>query len=163
MKKITLFTIIALLVFTTTAQAQIKDAAYKDWTVYTIKLQGKKTCYITSFPKSKSGNYKKRDEPYFMVTYLGDNVSEVSASSGYKYKDGSNLNVEIGDKKLTMFTSGELAWARDRITDNEIITTMKKQNSMRVKGSSAKDSYSVDKYSLNGFNDAYNHMKETCK
>lgn len=163
MKKIILFGFASLLTFATTAQAQIKDSSYKDWAVYIMKMQGRKTCYIASFPTAKSGNYKKRDEPYFMVTYLGENVSEVSASSGYKYQDGSNVSVELGNKKLTMFTSGEIAWAKDRVTDSDFINTMKKQNSMRVKGSSEKSSYSIDKYSLNGFTDAYNRMKEACK
>lgn len=162
MKK-TIFSLIALLSFSTTANAQIKDSSYKDWTVYIMEMQGRKTCYIASFPQAKSGNYKKRDEPYFMVTYLGDDISEVSTSSGYRYQDGSNVNVEVGNKKLTMFTGGEIAWARDRVTDNDFINTMKKQNSMRVKGSSEKSSYSIDKYSLNGFTDAFNRMKEACK
>jgi hypothetical protein len=162
MLKIT-FSIILLLTFAASAEAQVKDSAHKDWTVYITTLQGKKVCYITSFPKNKSGNYKKRDEPYFMVTHIGEDVSEVSTSSGYKYKDGSNLDVMMGSKKLSMFTAGELAWAKDRLSDKEFISSMKKQNDFTVKGFSAMGSYSVDRYSLSGFSKAFDRMGEACK
>lgn len=163
MNKIIAFSIIVLLGYASTASAQVKDQSYKDWTVYLVDIQGKKTCYITSFPKAKSGNFKKRDEPYFMVTYIGDDVAEVSTSSGYKYKDGSKLDISMGNKKLTMFTAGELAWANNRMEDKEVISSMKKQNDFTVKGTSAKGSYSIDRYSLNGFSSAYDRMKEACK
>ena len=162
MKKFILFALVLAIGFAGIANAQVKDKAFGDWTVYTMNMQGKKTCYIATFPKGKSGNYAKRDEPYFMVTYLGDDVAEVSTSSGYKYKDGSKVSVDVGHKKLTMFTAGELAWAKDRQGDKEFISTMKKQNDMRVKGSSAMDSYSIDKYSLKGFGAAYDRMKAVC-
>lgn len=163
MNRIITFSIILLLSIAGTANAQVKDHAYKDWTVYTTTLQDKKICYITSFPKYKSGNFKKRDAPYFMVTYIGDDIAEVSASSGYKYKDGSKLDITMGTKKLTMFTVGELAWANDRVSDKEFITTMKKQNEFTVKSFSAMGTYSIDRYSLNGFSKALDRMREACK
>lgn len=163
MNKFVMFLFVVISGFAGVASAQVKDKAFYDWTVYTMTMDGKKICYMASFPKSKSGNYKKRDEPYFMVTYLGNDVTEVSSSSGYKYKDGSKLSVELGTNKLSMFTSGELAWAKDRKADKEFIAHMKKQNDMRVKGTSTKDSYSIDKYSLKGFSASFDRMKGLCK
>jgi hypothetical protein len=153
---------LSILIFASVANAQVKDRAFKDWTVYLTDIDGKKICYMASFPKGRSGNFKKRDEPYFMVTYIGDDISEVSTSSGYKYKDGSKLDVKIGNKKLTMFTAGEIGWANDRQADKEFILSMKKQNDMTVKGESSMGSYSIDRYSLNGFNAAYERIKEAC-
>src|SRR4051812_23464152 len=103
MKKIIIFSLLVSVCLAGSANAQVKDSTYKKWTVYITDIQGKKVCYMASFPKSKSGNYKKRDEPYFMITNIGDDVAEVSASSGYKYKDGSKVEVKLGNKKLTMF------------------------------------------------------------
>lgn len=161
MFRIILFLVILFSSFA--AHAQIKDKGFKDWTVYLTDIDGKKVCYITSFPKSKSGTFLKRDDPYFMVTYIGDEISEVSTSSGYKYKEGSKVEVKFGTKKLNMFTNGELAWAENRAFDKEFVLAMKKKDEFYVKGFSAKGTYSVDKYSLNGFSAAYERMKASCK
>jgi invasion protein IalB len=163
MTKIIAFIVLAILCGATGANAQVKDQAYKDWTVYTMIMDGKKTCYITSFPKQKSGNYKKRDEPYLMVTRVGDGVAEVSTSAGYKYASGSKVQVTIDKKKLTMFTGGEVAWANDKLSDQEFVAAMKKASGLTLKSTSAMGSYSIDKYSLNGFGKAYDRMFEACK
>lgn len=162
MHKLITFTTLSLLLFCSTANAQIKDQEFKDWTVYLTDIDGKKVCYITSFPKGKSGNFKKRDEPYFMVTHISPDLAEVSSSAGYKYKDGSKVEVKFGNKKLTMFTAGEIAWANDRQADKEFIAAMKKQNDLTVKGFSSMGSYSIDRYSLNGFTAAFDRMNEAC-
>lgn len=145
------------------ANAQVKDKTFKHWTVYTTKLQGKKACYIASFPVSKTGNYTRRDEPYFLVTRISDNVDEVSTSSGYKYKANSDVRLNIDGNKYKMFTKGELAWATDEQNDKKIVNMMKKKNTMTVRGTSTKGTYSVDKYSLSGVTAAYKRMHEICK
>lgn len=144
------------------ANAQVKDKTFKDWTVYTTNLQGNKACYIATFPKSKTGNYKKRDEPYFLVTRIADKTYEVSTSSGYKYKKNSDVSVDIHGSKFNMFTKGELAWAADGTQDNKMINLMKKKNNMNVRGTSIKGTYSIDKYSLSGFTAAYKRMQKLC-
>lgn len=163
MRKFILVISLVLSVVTNNANAQVKDSTFRKWTVYIINMHGKKVCYTVSFPISKSGNYKKRDEPYFMVTYLGNDIAEVSTSSGYKYKKGGKVELTIGNKKLLMFATNELAWAKDSYADKDFISLMKKQNILRVKGRSKIGSYSIDKYSLNGFTASYNRMKEACK
>lgn len=162
MKKF-IISLVILLGFTSAANAQVKDKKFKNWTVYTVDMQGKKTCYIASFPRSKSGNYKKRDDPYFMVTYIGNDVAEVSTSSGYKYASGSKVDVNIDNTKFNMFTAGELAWADNRQADKSFITAMKKGNYLTAKGTSTLGTYSIDKYSLSGFTDAYERMTRICQ
>jgi len=165
MRKIVCASIVGLAVCFSalSASAQVKDKTFKDWTVYTTNLQGSKTCYIASFPKSKTGNYTKRDDPYFLVTRISDGVYEVSTSSGYPYKVGSDVSVDIQGNKFSMFTKGELAWAKDSKEDKQIIDIIKKKGTMNVKGTSTKGTYSVDKYSLMGFTAAYNRMQSVCK
>lgn len=144
------------------AYAQVKDKKFKDWTVYTTTLQGKKTCYMAGFPKSKTGNYKKRDEPYFLVTKINNDVFEVSESSGYKYKDNSDVELNIDGNKYKMFTKGELAWASNSDKDMEIIQAMKKGNTLTARGTSIIGTYSIDKYSLSGFTDAFERINSLC-
>jgi invasion protein IalB len=145
------------------ANAQVKDKAFKNWTVYTADLKGKKSCYIASFPTSKTGNYKKRDEPYMLVTKIGDGIFEVSVSSGFDYKANSDVKADVQGDKYNMFTKGDLAWAKDSKQDAKIVAAMKKKSNVNIRGTSLKGSYAVDKYSLSGFGDAYNRMNTLCE
>jgi hypothetical protein len=97
------------------------------------------------------------------VTRIADGQYEVSSSSGYKYKTGSELNVKIDGKPYTMFTKGELAWAHDSAQDKDMIERMKAKSTMTVKGTSVKNTYSIDSYSLSGFTSAFKRMKELCQ
>lgn len=165
MKKQLVFAITLLVVIgiASVSKAQTKDETFRDWTVYHTTLQGKKTCYIASFPVSQTGNYKRRDEPYFLVTRISDNIEEVSTSSGYKYKENSDVTVDAQGKKYNLFTKDELAWAPDSDQDKSMIERMKKKSHMTVRGTSTLGTYSVDKYSLMGFTDAFNRMKKLCQ
>lgn len=164
MKKVVLGLVVGALCSVASAGlAQTKEKVFKDWTVYTTVLQGKKTCYIASYPKSKTGNYSRRDEPYFLVTRRSGDVSEVSSSAGYKFKANSDVKVDIDGNKFNMFTKGELSWAQDVDADKNIISAMKKGSNMTVRGTSWKGTYSVDKYSLNGITAAFDHMNSLCE
>lgn len=144
------------------AHAQELDKKFNNWTVYTTSLQGKKTCYIASFPTKKKGNYRHRDEPYLLVTRMGNNVYEVSTSSGYPFKNGSNVNVDIDRAKYTLFTKGELAWANSSKQDIEMVRKMKKGSRLKSRGTSQIGTYSIDTYSLKGFTAAFNRMNKLC-
>ncbi len=166
MKKI-YFTIAAIgfSLCASTATAQVRDKSFKDWITYTTKIDGKTLCYIASFPVSKTGNYTKRDDPYFIVTSLGKAQDEVSLSSGYPYKDNSKIQVTIegGKTHYLSLVKGDNAWTKDARIDKDLISEIKHKAFMNVKGTSNKGTYSVDRYSLSGFSAAYDRMKELCK
>lgn len=147
------------------AFAQVKDQTFKDWTVYSTDLEGKKVCYIASFPGDKTGNYSVRDEPYLLVTHIDSATDEVSVSSGYAYKDNSKIKVTVDDDKTHYLSllQGERAWAKDASVDKALIADMRAKNEVEVKGISTKGTYSLDRYSLAGFSAAYSRMKTLCK
>ena len=163
MRVMSLLVVSAALFVFSPAYAQQLDNVYGDWSVFTIKQSNKKVCYIASAPKKKTGNYRKRDEPYVLITHIKGNVDEASTSSGYPYKKGSEVNFSIGRKKYKLFTKGELAWAYDTAEDATIVKSLKKGMKLMVKGTSLKGTYSNDTYSLKGFTKAYNRMKALCK
>ncbi len=148
------------------ASAQQLDNIYKDWSVFTLKQKGEKICYIASAPAKKSGNYKKRGEPYLIITHRSKNVDEVSTSSGYPYKTESKVTARVDTKNtFEMFTSTEVpdvAWARDTTQDEKIVTAMKDGNTVTIRGNSQSGTYSEDRYSLAGFTQAYQRMKALC-
>jgi invasion protein IalB len=144
------------------ASAQQFDKTYNDWSVYTITQSGKQVCYIASSPRKKTGTYKKRGEPYLLVTHISKTVDEVSASSGYPYKQGMDVVANVDEKKYNLFTKGELAWAYDSEQDGKMVTSMKAGKEMVIDGSSRLNTASTDTYSLKGFSAAYKRMKELC-
>lgn len=156
---------VALTFSANVALAQVKDKTFKDWTVYSTDIDGKKVCYIASFPSDKTGNYTLRDDPYMLVTLVNKDTAEVSVSSGYRYKANSRVRVVVNDD-ATYYLSlveDERAWAKDGETDQKLVNLMKAKNTLSVRGTSTKGTYSLDRYSLSGFTSAFNRMKELCK
>ncbi len=164
MRKIS-YIFLSLLLAVPVAYAQQLKESSRAWNVFTIDQDGRKVCYITSAATNKTGNYKRRGEPYVLVTYRGDGVSEVSISSGYPYKAKSTVNLAIEDKKYELFTTDEtpkIAWANDADEDKSIVESMKQGNSLIAKGTSKLGTYSKDTYSLMGFSKAHEKMTELC-
>lgn len=152
-----------LSVFATTAQAQEFDSTHGDWSVFTVSKGGSKICYMASAPVQNTGNFSNRGEPYALVTHRDANTDEISVSSGFPYKDGSKVRMEIDGSKFELFTKDELAWAYDSEQDSRMVKALKKGNRMTVRGTSPRDTYAIDTYSLRGVTAAYNKMKSLCK
>lgn len=149
------------------APANAADNKFGKWEAFSTTQDNEKICYIISYPEKKTGNYKRRSDPYFLVTYRGAGISEISAYSGYPYKQKSNVEVNIDSKnKHSLFTTNEtpkIGWAKDSAEDKQIIVEMKKGIKMSVKGTSRLGTYSIDTYSLSGFTKAYEKMESLCK
>lgn len=159
--------LILILTFSSASYAQTLKGEHKAWSVFTVKQSGEKICYITSSPIKKTGNYKRRGEPYLLVTYRGKGISEVSSSSGYPYKKNSKVDLSLNKKaSFKLFTSSDtpkMAWAKDVSEDKRIISSMKKGSKLTIKGFSKLGTYSLDTYSLMGFTKAYNKMTSLCR
>ncbi len=145
------------------AHAQQMVGPYQDWRVFTVKQDGQTVCYLASLPTKKEGNYSKRGEPYLLVTHKDGPVDEVSVSSGYPYKEGSEVTLAFGNKRFALFTKDELAWAYDEADDKAIVKEMIRGLNVKVKGTSWKDTHSTDTYSLRGFTAAHRRMKRECE
>ena len=137
---------------------------YRDWNVYAFTEDGEKICYMASEPKQQDGNYTRRDSPAVLVTRRPGPkvVDEVSVQPGYSYLDGSEVEVTIASNKFMLFTRDEHAWTKSEDADLALIAAMKRGADMTVRGTSARNTYSLDTYSLLGFTAAYNAMVEAC-
>jgi invasion protein IalB len=165
--KIALFLITILM--STPAMADGLDSQHKAWNVFSITQDEDDICYITSSPikNGESGTWKRRGDPFALVTYRQNGISEVSVSSGYPYKKGSKATIVI-DKKDTynFFTSEEtpkIAWARDVAEDKKVVKSMIRGARFTIKGESSKGTWSQDIYSLYGFTKAYKRMQTLCE
>ena len=67
---------------------------------------------------------------------------------GYSYLKGSSVDVKVDGRPFKLFTDGEHAWTRTNDEDRSLIAAMKGGVSMTVRGTSIRDTYSLDTYSL---------------
>jgi hypothetical protein len=138
--------------------------SHRDWNVYRFRDAEETICYIASEPKKQEGNYTRRDPPAVVVTRRpGARVLyEVSVDPGYAYLDGSDVEIQIDRRRFLLFTRGEHAWARQEEDDRNLISAMRRGVKMTVSGTSSKNTYSLDTYSLVGFTAAYDAMVDAC-
>ena len=137
---------------------------YKNWTLFKSTVNGKEMCYIVSLPIKKEGNYKRRGEPYALVSKVkGNDYEEVSMSSGFIYDPDKDIEVLISKRKFPMFSNEEKAWAYDKNDDVEMVKYMKKGTTLNVIGYSKLGFMANDTYSLMGFTEAYDNMINLCK
>jgi hypothetical protein len=133
--------------------------------VYAFTEDGEKICYMASEPTKQEGNYTRRGNPAILVTRRPSPrvVDEVSVQPGYSYLEDSEVDVTIGDRKFSLFTRGEHAWTTSEEEDQALINAMKRGNDMTVRGTSTKQTYSLDTYSLLGFTAGYEAMVGACR
>jgi hypothetical protein len=167
--------LIALLGFGVTGTLAAQDAggkapvpefvgSHRDWNVYKFTDDSQTICYIASEPKKQGGNYTRRGSPAVLVTRRpGPHVVyEVSVDPGYTYLDGSDVEIEVDRHKFMLFTRGEHAWTPKEQDDKDLIAAMKRGTDMTVRGTSSKNTYSLDTFSLLGFTAAFDAMTEAC-
>jgi hypothetical protein len=157
--------LLALVPLSVAAQSPQFLGTYRDWNVYKFSDGDQTICYIASEPKKQEGNYTRRDRPAVLVTRRPGTrvVDEVSVQPGYSYLDGSEVEVTVDDnREFALFTRGEHAWTKSEQADKELIEVMKGGSDMTVRGTSIKDTFSLDTYSLLGFTAAYDAMAEAC-
>ena len=137
----------------------------RDWTAYSFQEKGKTVCYIASAPTKAVGNYTRRGDIFMLVTHRPAEKlwNEVSISTGYTFKDKSQVGLTIGKQKFKFFTGGDTAWAYDTTADQKIINAMIRGSTLKAVGYSSRGTKTTDTYSLRGFTAAYKAINNTCK
>ena len=79
-----------------------KISEKRDWAAYIFTGDAGKVCYIASAPKKQKGKYKKRGQPYALVTNRPKQKinGEVNFIAGYNFKKGSSVKVKINKKNF---------------------------------------------------------------
>ncbi len=93
----------------------------------------------------------------------GSKFAHAEAFRLYKFKDGADVTLTVGDKDFVLYPVGELAWTDKAETERAIITAMKAGKAMTVKGVSQRDTETVDTYPLAGFTAALGAIDSACK
>jgi hypothetical protein len=147
----------------TTSPAQRLGSA-GSWTAYTYKDKSGKVCYLVSEAQKRVPTIAKRQRSIAMVTHRpGENVANVvSFNEGYPLKEGSDVSLDIGGTKLTLFIKGDSAWARTAELDKTIVEAMAKGTQVVVKGTPQKGPPTTDSYSLSGFAQVLAMIDKAC-
>ncbi len=138
---------------------------FRDWSLYVHEDPSGKICFIVSLPTKQEGTFTRRGQPRLFVTQFGGENArqEVSVDPGYTYRSGSVVEAVVGEVRFELFTEKDRAWARSAVDDARLIDAMRRGNQIQIRGTSIRDTWSLDTYSLAGFSAAYRAMMETCR
>ncbi|HWI26072.1 MAG TPA: invasion associated locus B family protein [Stellaceae bacterium] len=149
-----------------TAQAQSinKLGGAQGWEAYVDAAHGAKICYLIGKPGKSEPAKIKRGPVFASVTHrpAEKRFNEVSFTSGYLFKDGSDAELSIDGKKFSLFTNKDGAWTRDAATDKAVVEALAKGKQATIKGTSARGTATTDTYSLAGFSKALEDVDKAC-
>lgn len=138
-------------------------AKYKDWSVYKIDKKGYNACYAISIPFLTRGDKIKRAQPYFIINNIVNDADEVMLTSGFMYKDNTDIEVSIGTKKFYLFGYKNLGWSYSKNDDIDLIKEMQQNDEFLVTSYNGENLINIDKYSLIGLRESYFKLKKACK
>ena len=97
-----------------------------------------------------------------LVTEIKNDADEIQVSSGFIFKESSNIELSFGGKKFNLFAFKTSAWAQNKNDDIEIIKEMQKNADMIITSIAYDGKIAIDTYSLIGFVDGYKKLKQLC-
>lgn len=138
---------------------------FEAWEAYKNTDTRGAVCWAVTQPQSKEPATAKRDPIYFIITTWPKQkiANEPSIVIGYQFKDASQATVEVGSDKFSFFTKADGAWLPDKNDEQRLITAMRGNSEMTVKGFSRRGTLTTDTYSLKGLSAALDKVTEGCK
>ena len=138
---------------------------FRDWNAYSFTEGSKKTCFAASAPVDSEPKGARRGDIHLIVTNRpADKVAgEISIAAGYEFKEGAKATLEVDGKSYDLTTKGENAWTASPDVDKTVTQAMIKANDLAVRGMSARNTRTTDRFSLNGFKAAYDAIAKACR
>lgn len=166
MKKV-IFYLMLIFLINKPVFAQVVDSTSFNWLVYEIpdpEDSEFKLCYMVAHPISSDTDHNSRKKPYLMITRFQKTRSEeISIYGGYEFKLNSNIFLLIDSYQFRLKTKSEIAWAKTKQEDINIIQTLLNASRVRVRSDSAVGTYAIDEYSLKGIVKAYGRIRNICQ
>jgi invasion protein IalB len=141
------------------------------WSVYQVGAGAQRICWIRAAPSRQDARRSgqrvsvNRGETFLTVAARpGDGVrNEVSTQIGYTFRAGSEVRVDIGSNRFTMFTDGDKAWPNAPADDDRIVDAMRRGAEAVLTGVSSRGTTTIDTYSLIGFTAALDQAQGLCR
>ena len=139
--------------------------SYGDWGVYTTPAGRAKVCYALSQPKSRTPSSLKDVPGYmFVATRPAEKVrNEISLIMNFDLKENAEHEAVLGRDQFTLVAKGKNLWVKNPAEERRVVEAMKRASDLTVKGVSAKNNATADKYSLKGFGDALERVQKECR
>lgn len=146
------------------AQSATRISQQGDWGVYSYVQNNAKVCYVLTVPKDEQPNTLDHGDMFFFVSQKpGQNVSfEPQFIAGYNFKEGSTVQVKVGNKSFSMFTRGSSAWMENAAEEPLLIAAMKGGADMQVSATSGRGNPTKYLFSLRGISAALESIA-SCK
>jgi invasion protein IalB len=138
---------------------------YGDWEVHAAGAGRTKVCYALSKPKSRLPASLKDVAGYlFVATRPAERVrNEISLIMNFDLKETGVHQAVIGRDQFALAAKGKNLWVKNPAEESRVIEAMKRASELTVKGVSAKNNATTDKYSLKGFGDAVERVQKECR
>lgn len=138
---------------------------FGDWVAYSFTENGNKVCYMASQPKTAVGNYTQRGDIFALVTHrpAEKTIDVFSYITGYPYKPGSEVTINVNGGTYKLFTQDDTAWAADAAADRSLARAIQAGSKMIVKGTSKRGTLTTDTFGLSGSGKAYKKISEECR
>lgn len=130
-----------------------------------------KECWGVAAPREslntrngRPAEVRRGDTMLFVAFRPGQGArGEISFTPGYGYAAGSQVAVEIGTQKFTLYTDGEWAWPANPQEDASLLAAMRGGSEAVVSGQSSRGTDTKDTFSLMGFTAAMQEAENRCK
>jgi clan AA aspartic protease (TIGR02281 family) len=134
------------------------------WGVYKGSRDGKKVCFAQSKPFTSENNPPNRNPVYMLISTRPAEkvINEIRLKIGYQFKAGSEATAQIGGSTFRLLTHRDAAWAKSLNEQAKMIHAMRDADSVVIKGVSAKGTWSIDTFTLQGFGDAVDRAYQEC-
>jgi hypothetical protein len=145
--------------------AQVKLVqSFEDWSVYTTPDPKTKVCYALSQPKARTpANLKDIPGYLFVTTRPAEKVrNEISLVMNFDLKEGVEHQAILGRDQFVLLAKGKTLWVKNAAEEPKVIASMRRANDLVVKGTSAKNNATSDRYSLSGFAQALERARKEC-
>ena len=138
---------------------------FDDWQVFLHETKDEKVCFAAAAPKDMEPKTAKRGPVFFyLTTWAKDGVrNEVSVKVGYAIKPDSTPVVAIGTDEYQLYAKDDKAFMRDPAEERRLLDSMRKGQTLTVKGVSLRGTNTTDQYSLKGLASALKQVETSCK
>ena len=100
----------------------------------------------------------------FVATRPSENVrNEISLIMNFDLKETAEHQAVLGRDQFTLVAKGKNLWVKNPAEERRVVEAMKRAGELTVKGTSAKNNATADKYSLKGFGDALDRVQKECR
>lgn len=157
-----------LVAFQTTAQAKPPKSLLRNpgtWGAFSLTEDKGKVCYMAGQPKTSLPAGVKRGPIWLLITHRPYKKvkGEVGFYSGYPFKAGSTVTIDVDGRKFELYTVDDTAWVEDFKVEAALVAAMRAGKKMVIRGISKRGTKTTDTYSLNGFTSAHRAINRACK